>query len=104
MKRIIAALKGKVENMKIERKVTRVERAIDTAIDNAQDNIDRIEEEKMRITRLMADRSEVTDLISKLSDHIGDQEEQEAIIDRLKKVKAYINEEIEVEDDTDNKG
>jgi hypothetical protein len=44
MKRIIAALSGKVEKLKMDRKVNRVNRAIESATDNAHDAIDRIEE------------------------------------------------------------
>lgn len=99
MKRIIAALTGKVENMKMERKVARVNRSIETATDNARDAIDRIEEEKADLLAKLADATEVNDIITKISDKIGEGEEQEAIIARLEKVKVYINEEIEVDEE-----
>ena len=99
MKRIIAALTGKVENMKMERKVARVNRSIETARDNAQDAIDSIEEEKADLLAQLAESAEVNDIITKIADKIGEAEEQEAIIARLDKVKKYINEDIEVEDE-----
>lgn len=100
MKRIIAALTGKVENMKMERKVARVNRSIETASDNAQDAIDRIEEEKADLLAQLAESTEVNDIITKIADKIGEAEEQEAIIARLNKVKKYINEDVEVEDES----
>ena len=98
MKRIIAALKGKVEKIQMERKINRVNRAIESATDNARDEIDRIEEEKMNIVSTLTDTSEVNGVINSLSDLIDKQEEQEAIILLLEKVKAYLADEITVED------
>lgn len=97
MKRIIAALSGKVEKLKMERKVNRVSRAIESATDNANDAIDRIEEEKSNLMKRFAYEPDVSCIINRLSELIDQQEEQEAIIARLKKVSAYINEDIETE-------
>lgn len=99
MKRIIAALKGKVENVKMERKINRVNRAIESATDNARDAIDRIEEEKSKLMEQIIDSTEVNGIINRISEKIAEQEEQEATIERLDKIKAYVNEEIEVEED-----
>lgn len=98
MKRIVAALKGKVESIKMDRKVNRVNRAIESATDNARDAIDRIEEEKVKLMEKLIDSTEVNGIINGLSVKIEEQEEQEAIIERLEKIKAYINEDIETED------
>lgn len=98
MKRIIAALKGKVEKSKMERKIARVTRAIESATDNAQDAIDRITEEKANVMGRLINEPEVNSVINRLSDLIDQQEEQEAIIKRLQKVKEYINEDVDVED------
>jgi uncharacterized membrane-anchored protein YjiN (DUF445 family) len=97
MKRIIAALSGKVEKFKMERKVNRVNRAIESATDNANDAIERIEEEKSNLMKRIANEPEVSGIINHLSELIDQQEEQEAIIARLEKVSAYINEDIETE-------
>lgn len=99
MKRIIAALTGKVEKLKLERKVARVNRSIETARDNAQDVIDRLDEEKANLLSQLATTSEVNGLISRIADKIGEQEEQQEIIARLDKVQSYINEEIDVDAD-----
>lgn len=99
MKKLIAALKGKVENTKVERKVNRVNRAIDTVIDNAKDAIDRLEEEKDALLECLIDAPEVNNIISRLSDKIDEQEQQEAIIARAKKVKDYLNKDVAVDEE-----
>jgi len=98
MKRIIAALTGKVEKLKMERKLNRVKRSIDAARDNAQDEIDRLEERKASLVERISSDTEANSVINQLSDLIGQQEEQQAIIERIDKVEAYLNEEVEVED------
>ena len=99
MKRIIAALTNKVEKLKLDRKVNRVERSIETAKDNAHDTIDRLNEEASELLSQLATCSEVNGIITKLSDKIGAIEEQEEILKRLDKVKAFINEDVSVEED-----
>lgn len=98
MKRIIAALTGKVEKLKMERKLNRVKRSIDAARDNAQDEIDRLEERKASLVERISSDTEANCIINQLSDLIGQQEEQQAIIERLDKVESYLEEDVEVED------
>lgn len=99
MKRIIAALTNKVEKLKLDRKVNRVNRSIETAKDNAHDAIDRLNEEANELLSQLVTCSEVNGIITKLSDKIGAIEEQEEILKRLDKVKAFIDEEVEIEDE-----
>ena len=54
MKRIIAALTNKVEKLKLDRKVNRVNRSIETAKDNAHDAIDRLNEEASELLSQLA--------------------------------------------------
>ena len=49
MKRIVAFLQKKIDSVKIERKINRIQRAIDSAIDNAQERIEQLEDEKYDI-------------------------------------------------------
>ena len=98
MKRIIAALTNKVEKLKLERKVNRVDRSIETAKDNAHDAIDRLKEEASELLSQLANCSEVNGIITRLSDKIGAMEEQEEILKRLDKVKAFIDEDVEIEE------
>lgn len=96
MQRILAALQGLVEKNKKDRKVNRVNRAIAAARDNANDEIERLEDRKASVIEKLSGDTDVNIIISQLSDIIGEQEEQQAIIDRLNKVEAYLNEEVEV--------
>ena len=99
MKRIIAALTNKVETSKLDRKVNRVYRAIETAKDNAEDAIDRLNEEASNLLSNLAENSEVNNIITRISDKLGAIEEQEEIIKRLDKVKEFIEEDVEVEEE-----
>jgi ABC-type transporter Mla subunit MlaD len=101
MKRIIAALTNKIEKLKLDRKVNRVNRAIETAKDNARDTIDRLNEEASKLLSDLAESSEVNGIITKISDKLGIIEEQEEIIKRLDKVKEFIEEDVEVEEEKD---
>ena len=99
MKRIIAALTDKVEQLKLDRKVNRVYRSIETAKDNAEDTIDKLNEEASDLLSGLATSSEVNGIISKISDKLGAIEEQEEIIKRLYKVKEFIEEDVEIKED-----
>ena len=96
MQRILAALKGLVEKNKKDRKVNRVNRAIAAASDNAKDEIERLEDRKASVIEKLSGDTDVNSIITQLSDIIGQQEDQQAIIDRLGKVESYLNEEVEV--------
>ena len=98
MKRIIAALTDKVEKLKLDRKVNRVYRSIETAKDNAQDTIDKLNEEASDLLSNLVTSTEVNGIIAKISDKLGDIEEQQEVIKRLDKVKAFIDEDVEIEE------
>ena len=96
MQRILAALQGLVEKNKKDRKVNRVNRAIAAARDNANDEIERLEDRKASVIEKLSGDTDVNSVITQLSDIIGQQEDQQAIIDRLDKVESYLNEDVEV--------
>ena len=96
MQRILAALQGLVEKNKKDRKVNRVNRAIAAARDNANDEIERLEDRKSSVIDKLSGDTDVNSIITQLSDIIGQQEDQQAIIDRLNKVESYLNEEVEI--------
>lgn len=97
MKRIVAFLQKKMDSVKIERKINRIQRAIDSAIDNAQERIEQLEDEKYDIIEKFEEKSEVVPIINKLSDKIGEMEEQEETIKRLQTIQEFLNEEIEID-------
>ena len=95
MKRIIAAIQEKLDETKAERKVKRVFRAIDIAQDNAKDAIDVAKYKKADILDKINDL-EAEDLVNQLSDCIAEEEDAQATIDRLEKIKAYLEEDIKI--------
>lgn len=98
MKRILAFFENKVESIKKDRQIKRCYRALDIVKDNALDKIDALELEK---SKLMEKFPEITDydyILQQLADLIGQQEEQQAIIERAEKVKAYLDEDIKVDE------
>ena len=95
MKRIIAAVQEKLDEIKAERKVKRVFRAIDIAQDNAKDALD-IAKDKKADTLDKINDLEAEDFVNQLSDCIAEEEDAQAIIDRLKKIKAYLEEDIKI--------
>ena len=95
MKRIIAAVQEKLDETKAERKVKRVLRAIDIAYDNAKDAIDIAKDKKADILDKINDL-EAEDFVNQLSDCITDEEDAQATIDRLEKIKAYLEEDIKI--------
>lgn len=58
-----------------------------------------LEDSKASVIEKLSGDTDVNIIITQLSDIIGQQEDQQAIIDRLDKVDAYLNEEVEVEDE-----
>ena len=95
MKRIIAAVQEKLDENKAERKVKRVLRAIDIAQDNAKDVLD-VAKDKKADTLDKINDLEAEDFVNQLSDCIAEEEDAQAIIDRLKKIKAYLEEDIKI--------
>jgi len=95
MKRIIAATQGKLDKTKAERKVKRVFRAIDIAQDNAKDALDVAKDKKADILTKVNDL-QAEDLVNQLSDCITEEENAQATIDRLEKIKAYLEEDIKI--------
>lgn len=95
MKRIIAAVQEKLDETKAERKVKRVFRAIDIAHDNAKDAIDIAKDKKADILDKI-NALEAEDFVNQLSDCIAEEEDAQATIDRLEKIKAYLEEDIKI--------
>ena len=95
MKRIVAAVHEKLDETKAERKVKRVFRAIDIAKDNAKDAIDVAKDNKADILDKVNDL-EAEDFVNQLSDCIANEEYAQATIDRLEKIKAYLEEDIKI--------
>ena len=98
MKRIVAAFKGKLEELKTERNIKRISRSIETAKDNALDKIEELEAKKGDLVESVAEYTDFNSFIQRLSDLIEEQETQKALIGRLDAINTYLNEDIKVKD------
>lgn len=98
MKRILAILNNKLDEVKKERTIRRIERAIGTAIDNAQDAIEDLELKIDEIAEKLSNANDINGYIQSISNKMDSIEEQKATIARLNKIKDYFNEEIDIKE------
>lgn len=98
MKRILAFFENKVESIKEDRQINRCYRSLDIARDNALDAIDAIELKKSKLMEKLPEATDFDYILQQLSEYIGEQEEQQAVVERIEKVKAYLDEDIKVEE------
>lgn len=99
MKRILAIFNDKLDSLKKERKIKRIMRSIEIATDNAEDAKETIENKMEDLVDTLPEIEDMDLFVQKVSDLIGEKEEQELIIARLKKIKAYLEEDIKVKAD-----
>lgn len=99
MKRILAIFNGKLDDLKKERKIKRIMRSIEIAVDNAEETKEAIENQMEDLADTLPEIEDTNSFVQKVSDLIGEKEEQELIIARLKKIKAYLEEDIKVKAD-----
>lgn len=98
MKRILAIFNGKLESLKKERKIKRLMRSIEIAVDNAEDAKETIDNKMDDLADTLPQCEDTNSFVQEMSDLIGQKEEQELIITRLTKIKAYLEEEVEVKE------
>lgn len=97
MKRILAIIQERMGEQKAERKIKRFFRAIDIATDNATDAIDEYESRIADLAETLPDVTDFENFVQELSSLIDNREEQRAVVERLKEIKAYFEEEVDVE-------
>ena len=96
MKRIFAVFNDKLDSLKKERKIKRVMRSIEIAADNAEDAKEAIENKMEDLVDTLPKTEDMDLFVRKVSDLIGEKEQQELIIARLNNIKAYLEEDIKV--------
>lgn len=96
MKRIFAIFNDKLDSFKKERKIKRIMRSIEIATDNAEDAKEAIENKMEDLADKLPESEDLNSFIQEVSDLIEAKEEQELVIARLKKIKAYLEEDIEI--------
>lgn len=97
MKRIIAILKDKLEDVKLDNKVKRVESALNNAKLNAETELLGIEDKMTATVERLTERDvNVNEVITELQDCINRKKDIEEGLDTIKEISAYLDEELSV--------
>lgn len=97
MKRIIAILKDKLEDVKLDNKVKRVESALNNAKLNAETELLGIEDKMTATIERLTERDvNVNEVITELQDCINRKKDIEEGLDTIKEISAYLDEELSV--------
>ena len=98
MKRIVAAFKNKLEEMKTERNIKRISRSIETAKDNAMDKLEEIEAKKADLVESLPSQTDFNWFVQELSNLFDEEEAQKKLITRLTEIDNYLNEDVKVKE------
>lgn len=101
MKRILAIFNNKLDEIKKERRIKRIMRSIDIAMDNAEEQKESINDKISSLADALITDEDSNEVIQRLSDQFDALEEQDAIISRLKRIKSYLEEDIDVKEKED---
>ena len=97
MKRIEAAVNGSIKSDVNGRRIKRVFRSIEIAKDNALDAIEQLNNKRETLITRLKDPVDPCCFIQQLADVMGEIKDQEEIISRLDEIKAYLEEDVNVE-------
>ena len=98
MKRIIAYLKGQVEEIKCISRVKRVNSALEAAKINFEEQI---ADSDIKIDGLMGElgtSDDIQSIIQNISECMDEKEDAQRGINRIEEIKAFMNEEVDVEE------
>lgn len=97
MKRIIAYLKGRIEEIKCTSREKRVNSVLEAAKINFEEQI---ADSDTKIDRLMSElgtSNDIHSIIQNISECMDEKEDAQRGIKRIEEIKAFMNEEVEVE-------
>lgn len=94
MNRLETFLKKKVEDIKVAIRIKKVETALQAATANAEEQKINAELKLQSIMEDMAESSDLSNCIQKISAVFDEVEEAEATLKRVEKIKAYLNEDV----------
>lgn len=98
MKRIIAILQNKIEEVKLNNKVKRVENNLNNAKLNAEDELLAIEDKmSAAIEKLTQNDIDVNGVITELQKCINRKKDIKDGLDTIQEIHAYLDEEVSVE-------
>ena len=97
MKRIIAILKGKLEDFKLDNKAKRIESALNNAKLNAETELLGIEDEMQSVIESLTNTDvNINNVINKLQSCINRKKEINDGLDTIKEISKYLNDETDV--------
>ena len=97
MKRIIAILKGKLEDVKLDNKVKRIESTLNNAKLNAETELLGIEDEMQSVIESLTNTDvNINSVISKLQSCINRKKDINDGLDTIKEISDYLNGETDV--------
>jgi len=97
MKRIIAILKGKLEDVKLDNKVKRIESALNNAKLNAETELLGIEDEMQSVIESLTNTDvNINGVISKLQSCINRKKEINDGLGTIEEISKYLNDETDV--------
>lgn len=96
MKRLVLFLKKHAEEVKVNAKVKKVEAALQSATANAEEQKIDAELELQKIMEDVTNSTNSTSFIQEISSAFDKLEEAELTMERINKIKNYLNEEIEI--------
>lgn len=99
MKRITAYLKGKIEGIKCISREKRVNAALDAAKINFEEQIADADTKIDKLMNELGTTDDVQLIIQDISECMDDKEDAQRGIKRVEEIRAFINEDVEVEAD-----
>ena len=94
MNRLETFLKKKVEDIKVASRIKKVNIALQAATANAEEQKINAELKLQAIMEDMAESSDLSNCIQKISAIFDEVEEAEATLKRIEKIKTYLNEDV----------
>lgn len=98
--RLLGYLKGKLTDMMMTTREKKVKTALESAKVNAEEEKVNAELRLEELSQSLATTDDVTYVIKQMSNAFDDKEEAELKLKRIEQIKNYLEEEVEVEEET----
>ena len=98
--RLLGYLKGKLTDMMMTTREKKVKAALESAKVNAEEEKVNAELRLEELSQSLATTDDVTYVIERMSNAFDDKEEAELKLKRIEQIKNYLEEEVEVEEET----
>lgn len=96
MKRVESFLRKKVEEVKVSMKIKKIETALEAALNNAEEDKIDAELALQSLMENMAETSDLSNCITRISDAFDKLETADLTIERLEKIRKFLNEDVKV--------